>query len=499
MEDKDTSEYSVPLSPPPTSPEPPVFKTEVEGEKGAPETEVTPEELAPESLSASSAPPFMPEPEIPPAVEGKKTTFLIIGGAALLFIIIFFVVLSILGGVFNAKSEKITLDYWGLWEDESVYSSLIADYERKNPNINIKYSQREPVNYREKLVARSRQGNGPDLFRYHNTWLTQIKEVVAPLPEAVISKEEFDNTFYPIAKSDLKIDQAYYGIPLEIDGLVLIYNNSLFKQVGIELAPKTWDDIVDYAGKLTVKDTNGQIITSGIALGTADNIEHSSDILGMMLLQNGADLRKLTSSEAVETLEAYRRFAEPPDNSWDENMPNSIAAFVQEKVAMIFVPSWQIITIKEASPDLDIKAVPVPKVPGGREVTIATYWVEGVSKYSKHQLEAWKFLKYLSEKENMTKLYTQQARLRLFGEPYSRVDLQSAGLQNEYIAAVVSQARNMKSLSLNSRTHDNGLNDQIARYLNEAINATIQGVSYAEAFATAHRGVSQVFEKFASK
>jgi multiple sugar transport system substrate-binding protein len=68
--------------------------------------------------------------------------------------------------------------------------------------------------------------------------------------------------------------------------------------------------------------------------------------------------------------------------------------------------------------------------------------------------------------------------------------------QDEYLGAIVKQADNFLSLPLVSRTFDNGLNDEIIKYLENAINSTIQGVSYEEAFNTAKKGVDQVINKY---
>ena len=94
-------------------------------------------------------------------------------------------------------------------------------------------------------------------------------------------------------------------------------------------------------------------------------------------------------------------------------MPNSIIAFAQEKVAMIFAPSWQVLTIKTINPELKLKVVPVPSVPGSSPVSLASYWVEGVSRYSKNQTEAWKFIRYLVEKDTLTKLHAIHMRRRV--------------------------------------------------------------------------------------
>jgi len=277
----------------------------------------------------------------------------------------------------------------------------------------------------------------------------------------------------------------------------LVINDGLFKKAGITSPPTSWtEDLIEVVNKLSVRDESKKLITAGIALGAAENIDHFSEIFGLLLVQNGGSLSKLDSLEAVQALEVYRKFAEPPTNYWDETMPNSTTAFIQEKVAMVIVPSWQILTIKTINPDIKIKVVPVPKGPQGKQISVANYWIEGVSKYSKNQIEAWKFLKFLTEKEQMTKLYEIQAKTRLFGEPYSRIDLGAMLAQHEYLGAVITQANNFISLPIVSKTYDNGLNDGIITYLKDAINATIQGVAYPEALVSAKKGVDQLFLRY---
>lgn len=470
--------------------------------ESVPEENLKPEEVAPEVEAPSgeeitSGVPGSEIPsDVPPVVyEENKNKYFIIAGGAIFFLLVLIVFIRLIF-TREAPVKDVKLIYWGLWEDKEIFAPVIEDYQRKNPGVKIDYQKMSQQDYRDKLLARSKNGQGPDIFRFHNTWLPQIKDVVVPIPESVMSGSEFEKTFYKIHQTDLKIGKFYYGLPLTIDGLVLIYNENLFKQAGIATPPTTWDDVTDSVAKLTVKGPSGELVTSGIALGLAANIDHFSDILGLMIVQNGASLKTLDQTEAVGALESFRKFAEPPNNFWDDTMPNSVTAFLQEKVAMIFVPSWQTSNIMTANPDLKLKIVSVPAVPGGSPVSIANYWVEGVSRYSKNQLEAWKFLRYLVEKENLTKLYENESKFRRFGEPYSRVDLGSLLAENEYVGAVIKQADAFVSLPLISRTYDNGLNDEIIQYLENAVNSTVQGVAYPDAFKTAKQGVDQVFAKY---
>lgn len=425
-----------------------------------------------------------------------RTKFFFIGGAILFFFIIFGLILALIFGSSRSKAVNVKLTYWGLWEEQQTLQPIIDQYQKDHKGVTITYVKMESKEYRDKILARSKTEGGPDIFDFHNTWIPEVRDVVSPLPSSVMSNADFEKTFYSVAQKDLKIGNAYYGIPLYIDGLVLAYNDGLFKKAGISTPPTTWEDVLNYVSKLTVKDSTGKIVTSGIALGTASNVEHFSDIFLLFLIQNGADIKKLDQPEAASALEAYRKFAEGDGAVWDESMPNSVTAFIQEKVAMMIVPSWHLLPIKQQNPQLALKVVGVPVIPDTKPVSLASYWVEGVSKYSKNQVEAWKFLKYLSEADTMTKMYELQTRARPFGNAYSRVDLGSKLAGDPYLGAVIKQAPDYVSVPGISRTYDNGLDDAIAKYIENAINQTISGVDYASALSTAAQGVAQQFTQF---
>jgi len=477
----------------------PVFESVPTDSVGVP-VEV-PEEVAPEVATpsqeeiAQTVPQMTGDDGSPVIYKESRNLIFFIGAGVIFFIILLFIFLKVFFGGAGAKKD-ITLTYWGLWEEKEVFEPLIEEYRKKNPHVKIDYIKMSPQDYRDKLLTRGKNGTGPDMYRFHNTWLPEIKEVASPLPRSIMSSDEFEKTFYKIHQTDLKVGNDYYGLPLEIDGLVMIYNDGLLKKSGILKPPATWDELLTDVVKISVKGTNGEIITSGVALGTTANIDHFSDIFALMLIQNGGSLRKLNEPEAIGALESYRKFAETPNNIWDENMPSSTLSFIQEKVAIIFAPSWQVMVIKATNPDIALKVAAIPPIPGANRVSIANYWVEGVSRYSKNQLEAWKFLKFLTEKENMTKLYETQAKTRLFGEPYSRVDLAPFLAQNEYIGAVVQQGDSYVSVPAIYRTYDNGLNDGVVKYLENAINATITGVTPLEALGTAKTGVDALFSQF---
>jgi multiple sugar transport system substrate-binding protein len=387
-----------------------------------------------------------------------------------------------------------------LWDDVSILEPLIKEYESQNPNIKISYEKVSKDKYRERLIARSQASTGPDIFQFHNTWLPQLTMLASSIPEDILPATTFDQTFYPIHQSDLKIDGSYYGIPLMIDGLVLVYNSDLLRQAGFNNPPQLWvggeNDMLSIASAITVKDASSALITSGIAMGEAENIPHFSEIFTVLLLQNGGNLKSLDNREATEALQVYRKFSE--DNIWNLSMPNAISAFSQGKVAMIIVPSWQIHGIMAQNPEIQIGVSELPKGIDNKQVSLSHYWVEGVSKNSQNQREAWKFLYFLSQKEQLVKIYEQQTKVRLFGNAYSRKDMASLLSENKYLAPVISQAQNSAyvTLPVSDLTFDNGVNDEVIQYLKNAVNDTSKGVDYAEALKTAQNGVTQVYSRY---
>lgn len=463
---------------------------------------VSNEQSIPQETPQATEPVGIPPASSAPMPNQRSSSLLKISiiGFCMVFVLglIGFLILSL--GKKSISSGPVNLIYWGLWEDASVIQPLITQYQQTHKGITITYQKVTPQQYRQKILVRGKEKTGPDIFTFHNTWVPMMAEILAPVPKEIYTPESFRKTFYPVIASDVVLDTSILGIPLSIDGLVLLYNKDMFKRAGLVNAPHTWEDVITYANELTVPDQSGNIITGGIALGTANNIENFSDILGWMLLQNGASIADTSSTEAVDVLQSYRQFAESPNNVWDDKMPNDVVAFAQGKVAMIIVPSWQIFTVKSINPEIQVGVAMLPVLPGeDAPLSVASYWIEGVSRSSHHQREAFEFLAYLSSKDALVQRFSLQSKTRLFGSVYPRVDMKELLKDNEYLVPLVAQAPYMKSIPTMSRTFDTGLNDEISTYLQGAVDDAQKGVSYQQAMTRANTGIQQVLTKYKVK
>jgi multiple sugar transport system substrate-binding protein len=444
--------------------------------------------------------PFIPQETSPPPVGGPPHS----GNSFMKRFITIFLIFLVLAGIGvgikyilgkTGASKEVTITYWGLWEDSPTLETVITEFRTANPKIKVQYVKQSQRQYRERLQAAIVRGDGPDVFQFHNTWVPMLRSELSPAPATLMTSAEFGTTFYPVASSDLVGGQVIYGIPLNFDGLGLYYNEDLLTAAGMKF-PTTWPELLEIVPRLTVK-TDTRIQQSAIALGTTGNIENFSDIVGLMMMQNGARLSNPTGKEAEDTLMFYRKFANPSDSvyTWNESMDNSIYAFAMGKVAMILAPSWRAFEVKQINANLHFKIAPVPQLPGNT-LNWASYWVGGVSTKSKYQAAAWAFLKHLTSRDSMTKLYGEEAKIRLFGEPYARMDLGSTLLSDPYVGAFIQGAPTAKSFPLASRTFDNGINDKLIKYMTDAVNAVGQGTAPTAALQTAAAGFSQVLTSY---
>ena len=447
--------------------------------------------LAPQPFASPSAPPHLFPRKTPPRRILLFLPLLLIG-LLLVFLAIRF--LGNLGGK-GSRGEPITLSYWGLWEPENVMQGIISDFESSHPKIKISYVRKSHQDYRERLQSSLAGQDGPDIFRFHNTWVPMLKNDLAPLPSQVIDNQTFEKTFYPVAISDLKQDGKYVGVPLMVDTLLLYYNEDILTSAGVT-PPQTWDDLLSTS--LSLKQ--GGI--TAIAMGNSVNVDHWQDILALLMLQNGTDMKKPGSSIGsdnknlgADALTYYTLFTKDY-KIWNETLPNSTLAFASGKVAFYLGPSWRAFDFAK-NPNLRFKTTPTPRLEDV-ETHIATYWADGVSEKSKYPKEAWEFLKFLTQKENLQRIYEDQAKTRLFGEPPGRIDMANQFSQTPILEDVLSSAPKAVSSYLASFTWDGdtGLNSRLSKYFEDAVTSVNQASTAEDALKTVDQGVSQIFQQY---
>ena len=296
----------------------------------------------------------------------KKLLYVFLG--AILFIV-FISIILILGNVGQGTLDKATLEFWGVFDTRQNFAEVASGFQQIFPGIKINYRQFSFEDYEKALIDALAAGTGPDIFMVHNTWLAKHKDKMAAMPEKsgvvenyqFITPADFQGQFVDVAYRDLVQDSKIYALPLYVDTLAIFYNKDMFNTAGITRPPKDWEEFSQDVGLLTKFDQSGNIIQSGASIGTARNINRSSDILAALMIQNGTQMTNPTNTVASFTrtvnnqrvgenaLEYYTDFANASKAvyAWNDQQHYSVDAFIEGKVAMMFNYSHHVKTIRD--------------------------------------------------------------------------------------------------------------------------------------------------------
>lgn len=401
----------------------------------------------------------------------KRTLLIVIAGITIIAAVVGFLILRGRDSS-GTTGDQVELVYWGLWESETNMKEVIEEYEKENPNITIKYTQKRYTQYEENIYERlADPKTTPDIVRINNTWTYKFQSRLSPLPPEIMSNTEYQQTFYSTAVSDfMGTDGKMYAIPLEIDGLALYYNKDLFTKAGISSPPSDWDTFIEASKSLTQTDPSGDIVQAGAAIGCSNNINHSADILFALMLQNNVSMTDSTGAEATfdsprgeAAIKYYTDFISE-HKVWSCGLRNDLEMFAGGKLAMMFAPSWRVFDIINMNSSVNFDIATFPQLPANDiDVNYAMYWGDTVSAQSQNQLEAWKFIKYLSEKEQLKNMYAAASLGRTFGEPYSRKDLSSELEDVPYAGVFIQMAPTMTSWKLgDQQTTESAINQAIS-------------------------------------
>lgn len=376
-------------------------------------------------------------------------------------------------------SKKVTITYWTVKESKEVIKPLLDQFMKENPNIIVNLVINSDIEYRQRLSNNLAKDNPDvDLFRFHNTWVPMMGRFLVPIPESVFPKKIYQATFYPVVMRDLKLGNSYAGIPLNFDGLSLFYNVDIFRLSNVE-PPTDWTSFPAVYKKLTVRDSNKNLVIGGVGMGNVDNVDHWQDLLAVMILQNGANIKNPTNSLTKNAISVF--LAPAKAKVWDATMPDSTTAFATGRLAMYFGLARDIPRIKKIADDngynLNFRTMPIPQLLQ-KNVTWASYWVEGVSNKStpEKQMAAWKLLKYLSSKDVMEQRYHLQTSILGSGLPFSRKEMSDQLATHPLLGSFVVQAPSSYSWYLVSDTTDTeGINDKIGKVYKGVLSELSRG------------------------
>ncbi|WP_157236486.1 extracellular solute-binding protein [Wenxinia marina] len=264
----------------------------------------------------------------------------------------------------------------------------------------------------------SQGGAAPDCADMY--WLHSFSAIGGdqhgPMPLNEYRDEYFptlEEDFYAGALQDVLWQDDFYGIPWRGDIRAFIYRTDFAEEAGIDGPPQTWDEIVEDAKALTVRDENGNVERWGFAYGTATNVvswllPYYWQAGGTMMTDDGQTAT--IDNEAMRTALTFMR-----DLMWEHQVvnPDSLEAgydpqplFVNGQLAMVgsAEQAWGV-ELDRDYPQLEGQWA-MATSPAGPEnsdsFSGAGYF--GVLRGSDHVEECVQLIEYMSRDENMLRL-----------------------------------------------------------------------------------------------
>ncbi len=319
---------------------------------------------------------------------------------------------------YTGGPATITYSIWGDPQEIASQTAIAEAFHAANPDITVNVDVSDWTAYWDKLQTGLAGGAAPDVFAMDGPLFPdyQSRDVLLDL-KPFIDQDAYDLT--QLADQGVAdfttADGGQYGLPRDLNTIVLYYNKAMFDAAGIPYPDDTWDwaKLREVAKQLT-KDENGDGKPEQWGFYT-ETTDMENDWLSLVW-QNGGDvLAQDGKSTVLGTDEAAGGIQFLQDLIWkDKVMPDAAIsdtlgdAFEQGQAAMSANGSWNVPTFDAAG--FDYGVVALPKGPAGRFTSVNPTGAV-VSKTSKSPDAAWAFVKYLASPAAQQQLMQLKASL----------------------------------------------------------------------------------------
>lgn len=307
------------------------------------------------------------------------------------------------------------------------FVDAVRSFEREHAGVRV-VIEKGPISLLTDAVrAGIANGAPPDVVQGH-AFSAAAQGLAEPLDDLWADALHADD-FFPGAIEDVTWAGRRYGVPLDTNAMVLLYNADLLRQAGVpEPSPTmTFAEFEALAEALTSADGQRRgFVVPNSTWWTYGWIKAN----GGETVEIGGDGRASLSLDAPEVVEAVsfvsglieKGVAYPP-RAADSHTGDAVALFASGAVAIHASGSWDLPTLRHVAPDTDFRVALMPRgVDGttqGSALGGSSMWVpEG----AEHRELAFRFMTHLISDTNALRLAREQGRLpvrsRVFDDPF---------------------------------------------------------------------------------
>lgn len=327
-------------------------------------------------------------------------------------------------------NEKIQLTYWSANNQYEINLArvIVAEWNAAHPNIQVIHqSIPESQSSEEVILSAVVSKTTPDI--YSNIWPGDVELYVEA--NALVNLDQFadfDSVTQERFQGDI-IEEArspnghIYQIPWKTNPIMIIYNKKMLAAAGFKEFPKTYSDYFKAAEKIT-QDTNMDgYFDCWIGLTDIRTIwwQRFFDFYSLYIAASGGKTlvknnQVIFENQAAEQVFGFLQTVFQKGYFPKEKMAGRSDVFLNGVVATRFTGPWEITHTEKLKPvgfEYDFAALPVPDDYNGPRYTYGDFKNIVIFSTSKHPDAAWKFVKFMINRQNDLRLLEISSQLPL--------------------------------------------------------------------------------------
>ncbi len=329
-----------------------------------------------------------------------------------LALLILVLTLTIPAGITQGKQDTVTIKFWHTYnetspENEMLVNTLIPMFEESHPNIKVESVPFPYGEFRQTLLTSLAGGEGPDLARLDIIWSPEFAqlEVLTPLDEAMPDFQDLASRVFPGPLSTNAYDGHYWGLPLDTNTRVFMYNQTLFDTAGIAAPPTTIDELKALCEPIKALGDDKYLFSDGGTYGWA---------VLPWIWSFGGDITdpEITTAtgylNSEKTVAAYEFLADMVEQGCFSpsylggGMDTGTGYFTDVFASMLDGP-WMYPIAEAQYTDFEIQATMMPSGEGG---SISVVGGENIALFagSQHPEEAMEFIRFTQSDEYQLKM-----------------------------------------------------------------------------------------------
>jgi multiple sugar transport system substrate-binding protein len=308
------------------------------------------------------------------------------------------------------RSAKMTITYWHAYSSDSpevktINTVLIPRFERTHPNIDVKAVAIPYDSLHQKLLTATAGGTLPDVVRSDIIWVPELADlgVLVPLDRQLKGFNALAKVTFPGALATNRWKGHYYGLPLDTNTRVLMYNAKALAAANMTRPPRTFAQLKTLADRLKGKGiyafadggTSGWSILPWIWSG-------GGSLTNKALTKATGYLNSAKSIAAVQMLVNLHRAGTARFLNVDGGAQTS-DGLPKETYATILDGPWMFPIFQSQYPSFNLRTAKVPAGAGG---SISVVGGEDIvmTQSSSHKAQAATFVRFMLSKFAQTEM-----------------------------------------------------------------------------------------------